>query len=385
MSNDAGSSLFSLTAQCVWEGALSEAILRDLPSRPAVFQFENAAGAPLLFATTQNLRAATAARLGPGTAPAPGRADLRDVVRGVRWIEVSGPFEARWKHYRILRERDPTNYRKLIGFGPAWFLNVNFVARVPDLRVTERIYTLSGEFAGPWPTQRDATAVLEELWDLFELCRYPAEVARAPGGKRCAYADMGRCDAPCDGGAPLDRYAERVRAAWSFVCGGAEHWLAESAARMQRAAAALDFEGAQLIKRQREWAEGWRSAGQARVRRAEEMNFLIACGVARRREARLVLFRWGAMEEGPTLKLLSLEKEAAAWTAARLVESPPPTPPEIRMEQTWLLAQLLERAASESTLVVPLTEGGVDESVRRALREFAQSQREPGGAGAASA
>jgi len=79
--------------------------------------------------------------------------------------------------------------------------------------------------------------------DVFDLCRYPGELAKAPGGRACAYKEMGRCPGPCDGteawGSFAARFAEAAGALASL-----ETLRGVIEARMREAAAASAFERA---------------------------------------------------------------------------------------------------------------------------------------------
>ncbi|MEW6250591.1 MAG: hypothetical protein AB1716_08075 [Planctomycetota bacterium] len=298
-----------------------------------------------------------------GPTPRRARTDLAAITRGVRWRPLVTAFEGRWWYYRLAREVYPREYRKLVSFGPAWFLHVDWAATIPEIRVSERIWEQPGEFLGPWPTHRSCQEALEGLWDLFDLCRYPEQVRRAPHGKRCAYAEMGRCDAPCDGSAPLPAYEARCRAAWRFAWApsAAAEWATAAAEQMQAAAAALNFERAGQLKQQRRFAERWRSEWAPRLRPAAELNYLLALPATRRKAWKVLLFRMGALIDGPVMPDRRLCAELPKWLATELAglraqqgAAGVETSAVVRMEQTWLVAHLLFSREAESSIIVPL-------------------------------
>lgn len=341
-----------------WPARPGASDLAALPGCPALYLLSDAHAAPVQLATTQSLKRVLVARL---TDPLhrPRRADLTEVARGVRWRRLSTPFEGRWWYYRVARALYPQEYRRLISFGPAWFLHVDWDCPVPELRVTEQVWGPPGQFVGPWPTQRAARETLEGLWDLFDLCRYPEQVRKTPQGARCAYAEMGRCDAPCDGSVPLAAYVARCRAAWRFVTGGCGEWTDLATERMKRAAAVQKYELAAQLRQQIQLAEAWRVQWAPHVQPAERMHCLLAFPATRRRACKLFHFRRGDVREGPVLAARQVESGAVAWLRAQLAEPAPEPPSTVRMEQTWLLAHLLYGSERKSALLVPLSGSGM--------------------------
>ncbi|HUU94613.1 MAG TPA: hypothetical protein VM487_02660 [Phycisphaerae bacterium] len=363
-----------------WAGRPGSADLAALPGCPAVYLFIDADGAPVQLATTQHLRRLTLSRLADPERPQRGKADLAEIVRGIRWRQVYSPFEGRWWYYRLARRMYPREYRPLISFGPAWFLNIDWQQPVAEIRVTERIWCVDGECLGPWPTQRSCHEALEGLWDLFELCRYPEQVRKAPHGTRCAYAEMGRCDAPCEGSAPIEAYRARCRAAWHFACGGIREWITDAAGRMQAAAAERQYERAGLLKRQLAFAEKWRRDRAPRIRPDEQFNDLLAIPVTRRRAHKLFLFRRGHLIDGPVLLDRKLASQAPSWLEEALTRKPESLDATIRMEQTWLVAHFLYHQEARSAIRVPLPTGELPGELAEVLREQSEIHRRTGAA-----
>jgi DNA polymerase-3 subunit epsilon len=360
--------------------------LAGLPGCPAVLLFVDESGTPVQLLTTQHLKRVASARLITREQPRRrGRADLAAIVRGIRWRPVYCPFEARWWYYRLARLMHPHEYRELVSFGPAWFLHVDWEARVPIVRVTERVWRLRGQFVGPWPTQKSCQQALEGLRDLFDLCRYPEEVRKAPDGSRCSYAEMGRCDAPCDGSAPLEHYVERSRAAWAFVGGAVDAWIASATGRMKRAGAQQRYELAGQIKQQLAFAQTWRERWLPVVRPAVELNLLVVIPATRRKAWKLFLFWQGQIIDGPLLADRKLAAQTPIWLGAALQKvvsglggpqnahetSQPPGEVNdvVRMEQTWLLGHFLQHREARTAILEELPSAGVPPDLEGSLRD----------------
>lgn len=346
----------ALPERHTWDGVPTPEGLAPLPTGPAVLLFVDAEQRPVQLLTTQQLRRFATVRLQTPDETPRGRADLAEVVRGVWWRPVTCPFEARWRYYRLARVLYPQALRDLMGFGPTWFLHVDWAQPVPELRVTEQVWMTAGEWLGPWPTRAACQQALDGLRDLFELCRYPDEVRRAPRGQRCAYADMGRCDAPCDGSAAMSRYVARCATAWRFAEGAITSWIEDAQVRMQAAARAQRYESAGQIKQQITFAQRWQKEWTPQVQLATRFNCFLLLPVTRRRAWKPFLFRAGALRDGPVIATRRLGSEGPKWLSESLALNAEEPDPELRRDQTWLVAHLLAHRDAESALQFALPE-----------------------------
>lgn len=344
----------ALPEQHTWRARPVREDLTRLPNCAAVLLFVDAEGRAVQLLTTQQLKRLAFSRLTAPVQERRGRADLAEVVRGVRWRRIDCPFEGRWRFYRVARLVHARDYRRLMSFGPAWFLHVDWSQRVPELRVTERVWDGPGESVGPWPTRRACQEALEGLWDVFDLCRYPEQVRRAPRGQRCAYADMGRCDAPCDGSVALQAYAARCRAAWRFAAGGVGVWVGDAAQRMREAAGRQDYELAGRIKQHLEFAERWQEQWSRRICRVAELNYLLLLPATRRRAWKVMLACQGEIIDGPVVRHRNAVRSVVAWFPTVRLRAPEELPGGVRMEQTWLLCQLLMGSDADDAGVLHL-------------------------------
>ena len=358
-----------------WSGRPTADDLAALPGCPALYLLVDSAGKPVQLASTQSLKRLLISRLTDPLRQRPGKADLAEIARGVRWRRLSTPFEGRWWYYRLAREVHPKEYRRLISFGPAYFLCVDWDEPAPELRVTERIWCTAGQFVGPWATHKACQEALQGLRDLFDLCRYPEQVRAAPRGTRCAYAEMGRCDAPCDGSAPLENYAARCRAAWRFAGGAVDEWMDGAGERMQRAAAERAYEQAGQIKQQVDFAHKWKTQWAGRVRPAERLNYLLGLAVTRRRAWKLYLFRRGHLADGPVVSDRRLVVDVRAWLGTELARQPEQLADTVRAEQTWLFCHFLFNREADAALMIALPDNDVPVGLEESLYEQAAASK----------
>jgi excinuclease UvrABC nuclease subunit len=196
----------------------------------------------------KNLRHSLKRRLGGGEDVGPSkRVDYRDLVRRIYYKRVDSAFEADCVYYEAARTCFPNTYSGMVGFRPAWFVHVDPNAAFPRFVKTNDLSPRPGQLIGPLEDKHAAQRLVELAEDSFNLCRYHNILVQAPHGVACAYKEMGKCPAPCDGSIAMDPYRSNVaRAADAVVNPGPT--LAQHTTRMRQAAGELKFELAGRIK-----------------------------------------------------------------------------------------------------------------------------------------
>ena len=215
---------------------------------------------PVLLATVGDLRAALKRRL------ADNPADIRtkrvaygQICTRVHYRQVHSLFAANFYYAAAVRALFPETAGALIPWRTSWWIGVERDAAgataFPRFRKTNDLSESGLAYAGPIRDKHAAARLVESLEDLFDLCRYHNILVQAPRGKACAYKEMGKCPAPCDGSETLAAYRARVNAALAFLVdaqveghGARARWRSTLEAQMKAAAAALKFEAAGKIK-----------------------------------------------------------------------------------------------------------------------------------------
>ncbi|MBK8268161.1 MAG: UvrB/UvrC motif-containing protein [Planctomycetes bacterium] len=244
----------------------TKSFLKPIASSAGVFLLTDEANRPILLAHAQNIRRAVEHRLTP---PDPDektkRADLASITRRIHWVETFSPIETLWIHYRMAKALFPKTYREQIGFGAVWYIRIEPKAAFPRFTAVDRLKDDNATYIGPLAASRDAEAWIAMLEDAFDLCRYFNVLEKAPHGERCAYYDMGKCPAPCDGTISMADYHAMIESALAFTLGRSQARLDALRDQMQRAAAALEFEKAATIRRTIERAESTLGGSEYRL------------------------------------------------------------------------------------------------------------------------
>ncbi len=226
---------------------------QKVPAKMAVYLLtapEDGTQKPVLLATVGNLRAALQRRL----TDLPPEQKTKRIAYGqictqVHFCIMHSPLLAQYTYRQVARELFPERYRQMLGWRPAWWVSINLNEEYPRLRRTQELALDDAFYCGPIPERTAAGRLIEMTEDLFELCRYHEILRQAPNGKACAYKEMGKCPAPCDGSIPMSQYHRQLADAAAFLSPqGRAAWHSAMQNDMRNAAAQLQFEKAGQIK-----------------------------------------------------------------------------------------------------------------------------------------
>lgn len=274
-----------LPESCAIDPALPEDRRTDflaIPAKPAVYLLTGTTEAgsdhPVLLATVGDLRAALRRRLAdnpPDTKTK--RVAYGQICTRVHYRQVHSLLAANFYYAAAARALFPETAAALIPWRTSWWIGVERDvpgrggAAFPRFRKTNNLADPGLAYAGPIRDKHAATRLVESLEDLFDLCRYHNILVQAPQGKACAYKEMGKCPAPCDGSESLASYRGRITAALAFltdapvadsagdqgVTSARSAWREKLEAQMKTAAAALQFETAGKLKQRLSRAGLW--------------------------------------------------------------------------------------------------------------------------------
>jgi hypothetical protein len=273
------------------------AFLKRVPARWVVYLLSDAEGEPIQLLCVKNLRSSLKRRLGGQEQVGPSkRVDYRDIVRQVHWRRVDSAFEADLVYYETARRCFPQSYQGMVGFRPAWFVHVDPDVAFPRYTKTIDLDARTGTLIGPLEDKHAAARLIQLIEDAFDLCRYYNILVESPNAKACAYKEMGKCPAPCDGAISMDQYRRMIE--WSAqVAVDPAAFVQEQTERMERAAAELRFESAGKIKAFIERVSQLGKGAFRHARRLEEFRFVSIQRGPREGTAKVFLISQGEVEE----------------------------------------------------------------------------------------
>lgn len=313
-------SLFEHVLELDASGAITAA---DLPAHGGVYLIADAEDRPIFLAFGQNLRRVVVSRLAaPPSDTKTKRVNLAELAAKVFWCDTFSRFETEWTHWRINRQLNPKHYRDTLSFGPCWFLRLHIDEPAPRFTTVKTIGDKDARYAGPFPTRSSAEAWIQMLEDAFDLCRYQQVLAAAPNGERCAYFDMGKCPAPCDGTLPMETYRSMPASALAFTIGDRKPRLQALRESMRRAADGLAFEQASAIRSSIDKATALiAKSDYAHVGDMNVWAWLIIqrAGPVRVSDKTALIkpfhVRGGSIEPGEPIALADIDSAAAQWIA----------------------------------------------------------------------
>lgn len=242
--------IFDDCVEILPEAALSEVTL-SLPAGTGVCLFSGGGDEPILLLRAANLRRLVRGRLAEGESAGPDRRTrLRPIVRRVWFRRTYSAFEAQLAFFNIAGAVYGANYKQLFGKVDTWFVHIDFGDDYPFFARTNKLDLGRGWHWGPFGSKRAAARCIEILQNVFDLCRYPDVLARAPDARPCAYAQMNRCAAVCNGTISGEHYRQIVERAVAFMNRPFAQSLAAMEEQMKTCAADLNFEEADRRKRQ---------------------------------------------------------------------------------------------------------------------------------------
>lgn len=364
---------------------------KALPGGGGVYALSDEADRLVLLASGESLRRAITYRLAPPPEASRRRADLRSVVRRVRWRRTYSPFETAFEYHRAARIVLPDQYLEYCTFGPAWFVVVEPDACLPRLFVTKYLPSGSDQEAragqvclGPFPTRATAERFVETLRDLFDLCRYHHILEQTPQGEPCAYHEMGKCPAPCNGSITLERYRAMMRAAAEFGAGQWRAHVPQWEKEMHTLAGAQEFEKAGRIK-QRIGRAAWLAGRDLRlVRPIERFSYLILQRGRGTTHIRPFFVRGGCVERGEEVSRRDLPEAAKTWL--EVMTTPPAGQRDVdaalQSEWIWLVSHYLFKGEAAAGLFLgadewPNVEAWLERARERIFRAGSSARGRP--------
>ena len=274
-----------------------EPFRKSIPARWVVYLMADADDRPVQLLCVKNLRYSLERRLNSDETIGPSkRVNYRQIVRRIYWRRVDSAFEADAVYLEAARQLFPESYQGMVGFRPAWFVHVNPEANFPRYLKTIELEPRAGELVGPVEDKHAAARLIELVEDLFDLCRYYNILVESPNGKACAYKEMGKCPAPCDGSISIEQYRRLVE--WSLATlVDPDEMIRQQTRRMQAAATDLKFELAAKIKAYIDAISQLRKGPFRHVRRLKDFAYLALQRGPRDGLAKIFLVAPGRIDE----------------------------------------------------------------------------------------
>lgn len=223
--------------------------LPELPDRPGVYSMRDTRNRVIYVGKAKSLKNRVRSYfVGVENHPPRTKKLVRD-VREVTWEETGTELGALLDESRRIKSLLPVHNRALRRYRDYPFIRLDVASAYPTLSWVPRIAADGAEYYGPLARRGQADELVELIGRLFKLRECDDNVLAL--GRPCLYHEMGRCGAPCVGGAD-EAYAEEVERVRAFLTGRDTDALDALEVAMHEAAANREFESAAWYRDQRE-------------------------------------------------------------------------------------------------------------------------------------
>jgi excinuclease ABC subunit C len=225
--------------------------IRDLPDRPGIYVFKDAAGKALYVGKAKSLRKRAANYVGVG-GPAgdfDGRlAAMLGEAADLDFLVTDSEAEALYLENNWIKQKKPRYNLRLKDDKTYPYLKLTVQEAWPRLAFTRRIAGDGAEYFGPYLPAGLARKAIKLVQKLFgvRVCHIPID-GTLP--RPCLYYDMRRCLGPCVAAlTTAEAYQEGVEQARLFLAGRNDQLLRRLRREMLLAADGLQFERAARLR-----------------------------------------------------------------------------------------------------------------------------------------
>jgi DNA polymerase-3 subunit epsilon len=215
-----------------------------LPHAPGVYVFKDGHNRVLYVGKSKDIRT----RVRTYFTGSESRRRMGEMVRladVVTPIVCATPLEAEVRELRLIAEHKPRYNRRSRFPERATWLKLTIEA-FPRLSMVQQVRDDGAAYLGPFGSRRSAEQAMTALHEGFRVrqCNQRLSVRRPTPA--CALAEMGRCNAPCDGSESVDAYAEHVMAVREAMTQDAGRLVSAITRRVDALVARERFEEAAL-------------------------------------------------------------------------------------------------------------------------------------------
>jgi len=317
---------------------------KSLPGFGGVYAFSGSDGALIQVVCAQNIRRSALVRLEREATTKRGRTELRSVAERLWWTRTTSVFDTVWTYLRIARQLWPACYQDYLPFAPAWFATIVPGDRFPRWRVGKYAFAEGSCDVGPFESRKRCSEFVKGLEDLFDLCREHEILRQTPHGEPCAYFEMGKCPAPCNGTVSMGVYQTMIDASIGFASGAHEKRFEELEAMMTAAANERAFDRAARIKATMTGARQIIGRFAPITPTPQLFRYLVIQRCSGRARLQPYFVAGGAIERGATVTIGKVSDAVTAWIdRARMPCNAPVNMAIEASEHLWLMTHFLVR------------------------------------------
>jgi len=241
--------------------------LNQLPVNPGVYLLKDAEGNILYVGKAANLHHRVRAYFGTGQKLSPKLQRMVARVSDLDFFVTTSEQEALILELNLIKRHRPHYNVRLKDDKTFPYLKIDPNEDWPRVYITRRLAQDGGHYFGPFASAKSVRQTLKIIKRIFPF-RSCSKPITGTDSRPCLWYHVGKCLAPCISAVSKEEYAEVIKQVILFLEGKQEKVVQGLESQMNKAAEALEFEKAALIRDQvqaiHEVIEGQRIAATVR-------------------------------------------------------------------------------------------------------------------------
>jgi excinuclease ABC subunit C len=226
-----------------------EEVLKNLPTKPGVYIYKNAAGKVIYVGKAVNLRSRVRSYFHESSQQVPKTRSLVKEIADLEFIVAGSELEALLLENTLIKKHQPRFNVRLKDDKRYPYIKVHWQDPFPRVTTTRQVLEDGARYFGPYTDAQAAYQTLDLVRRIFPYLTC-TRVITGHDERACLYYHIGRCAAPCIGAVNQAEYRAILQGLCDFLSGHTAPVVADLQRRMQQASEALDFEKAALIRDQ---------------------------------------------------------------------------------------------------------------------------------------
>lgn len=217
-------------------------LLSNLPTKPGVYLHKDAEGNVLYVGKAINLRSRVRSYF-HANVDSIKTLRLRRQIADIEVITTETELEALLLEMNLIKQHKPQFNVRLKDDKRYPYIKVHWADPFPKVTVTRRMVRDGSRYFGPYTSAWAVQQTLDLLRKVFPYLTCD-RIITGQDERACLYFDIKLCSAPCIGAVNQETYRETIRQLMEFLDGKSDHIVSGIEARMEQAAADLQFEKA---------------------------------------------------------------------------------------------------------------------------------------------
>jgi excinuclease ABC subunit C len=223
--------------------------LRQLPTSPGVYLMKDGQGNILYVGKAANLHHRVRSYFGAQQKLTPKVQRMVARVTDLDFFVTTSEQEALILELNLIKRHRPRYNVRLKDDKTFPYLKIDPTEDWPRVHITRRLEQDGGYYFGPFASAKSLRRTLKIIKGIFPF-RSCSRVITGTDPRPCLDYYIGHCLAPCIGAVSRKEYAEVIKEVILFLEGKQERIIRELESKMKKAAEALNFEKATLLRDQ---------------------------------------------------------------------------------------------------------------------------------------